>query len=146
MGHPRKVVRSEGQAVAVTGLTMSSLALYPAQIDILSKELDQQVFLWGPPGTGKTVVLLLKAIQWLNQGGDVQVVSICREGRVVSVLAREQLLQTQGAAPVAGTVQRHHFDFRLNAGNVAAAVNKLAALSCDKCLNIIVDEVGQFVR
>ena len=145
LGTPRKVVRSEGQAVAETGLAVSSLALYPDQINILSKGPERQVFLLGPPGTGKTVVLLLKAMQWLNQSGDVQVVSIGREGRVVSMLARQQLLETQGEAPQGGTVQRHHYDFWLNPENVAAAVNKLTSLSRDGCLNVIVDEVGQFV-
>ena len=148
MGHPRKVVRSEGQAVAETGLTISSLALYPYQVDILNKQ-SRRVYLCGPPGSGKTIVLVLKAMQWLNQGKDVDVVSFGIEGRAVSVIARQQLHQSLATAPAAGTIHHHHFDFDpFDPEDVTAAVKEMVALSQSrgKPLNIIVDEAVQFTR
>ena len=59
-GVPSKVVRSLGQAVAETGLQLSSLVLTPQQLDILDKPLGLSLFLQGPPGTGKSVMLLLR--------------------------------------------------------------------------------------
>ena len=40
-------------------------------------DLDSTVLV-GPPGAGKTVVLVLKGIQWLHEGFDVIVLDINR--------------------------------------------------------------------
>ena len=45
----------------------------------------------GPPGTGKTVLLMLKAGQWLTEGHDVHVVSTYREAVVAAHYLHEAL-------------------------------------------------------
>ncbi|XP_070209679.1 uncharacterized protein [Littorina saxatilis] len=98
----RKVVRIEGEAVAETGLIHSLLALYPDQVDLLSDNTLRCVHLRGPPGTGKTIVLVLKVIQWLHQGHDVHVVSATHESRAVSFLIERQLQCVLGSNPAPG--------------------------------------------
>ena len=83
MTPPRKVVRTLGQSVAEVGLVMSRLALYPDQLDLLSRLLSS-VCHSGGPKTGKTIVLLLTGMQWLKQGKSVQVVSGRSASRSVS--------------------------------------------------------------
>ena len=144
-------MRTLGQAVAETGLRVSSLVLYPYQIALLNNSSLPRLFLWGPPGTGKTVVLTLKATQWLKQGRDVHLVGVCHEGRAVVTLIEQQLsimtLGTAlGTAPRAtGKVHRHWFDFWGSPGEVTPAVEKLAAMSRGGLLFLIVDEVKEFV-
>ncbi|KAK7091343.1 uncharacterized protein [Littorina saxatilis] len=134
----RKVLRTEGEAVAETGLIHSLLALYPDQVDLLSDNTLRCVHLRGPPGTGKTIVLVLKAIQWLHQGHDVHVVSVTRESDAVSFLIERQLQCVLGSNPASGfgTVHRHAVQdlpyFK---------ANKLAALASDGELYVIADEI-----
>ena len=144
----RRVVREEGQAVAETGLIMSTLALYPAQVDLLAPHPDspQSAALSGPPGTGKTVVLVLKGLQWLRQGRTVHVVSGDGGSRSISFLIEASLraeAQRQGTAagPPAsasgGAVQHHRLDY---ISRVGAAVDELASLVEDGQLFVIMDE------
>ena len=95
---PRKVVRTMGEAVSETGLRVSSLVLTPQQVTVLSRP-HPCVYLHAPPGCGKTLLLLLKAKQWVNQGHHVHVVSLSDEARAVSSLIRAQLGQSREAAP-----------------------------------------------
>ncbi|XP_070208594.1 early endosome antigen 1-like [Littorina saxatilis] len=133
-----KVLRTEGEAVAETGLIHSLLALYPDQVDLLSDNTLCCVHLRGPPGTGKTIVLVLKAIQWLHQGHDLHVVSVTKESRAVSILIERQLqcVLCQNPASGIGTVHRHDVN-----RDIDDVVNKLAALASDGQLYIIADEV-----
>ena len=52
---------------------MSTLALFPEQISVLNDKDLNNVHLAGPPGVGKTVMLMLKAVQWINQGHHILV-------------------------------------------------------------------------
>lgn len=52
----------------------AQITLSPEQHRLVNMNVPK-LFLAGPPGTGKTMVLLLKGIQWLRQGHDVHVVS-----------------------------------------------------------------------
>ncbi|KAK7091348.1 hypothetical protein V1264_009041 [Littorina saxatilis] len=133
-----KVVRTEGEAVAETGLIHSLLALYPDQVDLLSDNTLCCVHLRGPPGTGKTIVLVIKAIQWLHQGHDVHVVSVVNESRAVSLLIERQLQCVLGSNPASGfgTVHRHDVN-----PYTPPDANKLAALASDGELYVIADEV-----
>nr|KAG5699999.1 hypothetical protein BaRGS_001818 [Batillaria attramentaria] len=66
---PRRTVelRTLAEAIAFMGLRMATLTLYPEQVDLIDNQpAFEKVFLWGPPGTGKTVTLYLKALQWRN--------------------------------------------------------------------------------
>ena len=50
---------------------MSTLSLFPEQISVLNDKYLNSVHLAGPPGVGKTVMLVLKGVQWINQGKHV---------------------------------------------------------------------------
>ena len=80
------MVKTQGQAVAETGLILSTLTLLPYQVELLGDNNLTRVHLWGPPGTGKTVVLVLKASGWLRERLDVDILSINSESRAVSIL------------------------------------------------------------
>ena len=147
---PRKVIRTEAQAIAETGLRMSSLALYPRQVELLGDAQDlqdlcqpDQAHLYGGPGTGKSVCLALRGMQWMQRGEDVDVVSISRESHAVSILAQNQLRAAKASGPCAGSVHLHVYDFN-KPDDVEAAVNKLAALG--RSLHLIVDELTPGVR
>ncbi|KAK7493729.1 hypothetical protein BaRGS_00015058, partial [Batillaria attramentaria] len=62
---PRRQVWSKSQAISTIGGLFTRLALYPSQVDVLLYG-DDMLFLTGPPGTGKTVMLVLKARRWLQ--------------------------------------------------------------------------------
>ena len=96
------------------------------------------LYLHAPPGCGKTVLLYLKAKQWLHMGRHVQVVCISDKARAVSSLLAAQLLQSQGAA---AAVTSHTFDLYNNPGDVSQSVWILASLAVPGVpLYIIVDE------
>ncbi|XP_076438251.1 uncharacterized protein LOC143277352 [Babylonia areolata] len=63
---PRRVIRTHAEAVAEAGLRWSALSLYPDQVDVLNRD-DPIVYLCGPPGTGQTILLVLKAMEWLQK-------------------------------------------------------------------------------
>ncbi|XP_076438252.1 uncharacterized protein LOC143277353 [Babylonia areolata] len=63
---PRRVVRTHAEAVAEAGLRWLALSLYPDQVDVLNRD-NPIVYLCGPPGTGKTILLVLKAMEWLQK-------------------------------------------------------------------------------
>ena len=138
---PQRVVRTEGEAVAEAGLRVSSLALTPQQVTVLSRP-DPCVYLQAPPGCGKTLLLLLKARQWLGQGHHVHVVSLSDGARAVSSLICAQLGQSQGAAPA---VTYHTFNIYDNPDELNRAISILAALSHNG-LHVIVDEVDRATR
>ncbi|XP_076446982.1 uncharacterized protein LOC143284199 isoform X2 [Babylonia areolata] len=96
---PCKVLRSMGQAVAETGLRFSSLTLTLKQVDILNTHPEPCfVYVHGPPGTGKTVVLVLKAVQWAQRGQKVVVINRPGNDDTVTVLMVRQLVSILGAA------------------------------------------------
>ena len=98
------------------------------------------LYLNAPPGCGKTVLLYLKAKQWLNMGRHVHMVCISDEARAVSSLLVTQLLQSQGAA---AAVTSHTFDFDNNPGDISLAVRTLVGLAVPGVpLYIIVDEAN----
>ena len=101
------------------------------------------MYLHAPPGCGKTVVLYLKAKQWLRQGRHVHVVCIRRSARAVSSLLAAQLGQVQGAA---AAVTTHTFDLN-SPGDVRTAVRTLVGLAVPGVgLHVIVDEAdGDFL-
>ncbi|XP_025114468.1 uncharacterized protein LOC112576323 [Pomacea canaliculata] len=60
---PRVSVKTLGQAVSWTGeVYTAQITLFPEQVDLLNRA-PLRLFVAGPPGTGKTVVLLLMGIR-----------------------------------------------------------------------------------
>ena len=148
MGPHKVIIKTTGQSVAETGLQFSILALYPAQLLVLQSG-ERRVFLTGPPGTGKTVVLALRARQWALDGQVVHVVSTHYKGRAVSALLQQQVLRarTRGRAVDASMVRTHNYDFDDTSKNdVGKAVSDLSQCAVGGELFVIVDEVGSTHR
>nr|KAG5711665.1 hypothetical protein BaRGS_016847 [Batillaria attramentaria] len=131
------------KAVSHTGLRTAILTLLPSQVDLVNRPFLRQVFLVGPPGTGKTVVLGIKGLQWRKQRKDVHLLSSHDESVAATFLIEHQLTHALPAAADSGSpgprVQSHMYDFKTNPGDVQAAVNTLANAADDE-LYVIADE------
>ena len=102
------------------------------------------MYLHAPPGCGKTLLLFLKAQQWLNQGKSVHVVCISPLARAVSSLLASQL---RGKKKAAAAVTTHTFDFVNNPGDVSIAVNALVGPAAPGVgVHLIVDEADSVYR
>ncbi|XP_025113100.1 uncharacterized protein LOC112575440 [Pomacea canaliculata] len=90
---PRVTVKTLGQAVWWTGECYTAvITLFPEQVHLLHTA-PPRLYLTGPPGTGKTVVLLLMGELWLQSGKDVYIVSTCSDSRAVCSMLYQRLLQ-----------------------------------------------------
>lgn len=67
---PRIEVRSASEAVNACFERFRKFVLLPHQVQALCLD-DRRMFLYGPPGSGKTLVLILKAKEWLLAGETV---------------------------------------------------------------------------
>lgn len=70
----RVEVRTLGQAVSEAAVRTAAAHLTPKHHDVLGKQ-EPLVVLEGPPGAGKTMVLRLKGLRWLEEGRIVVVVN-----------------------------------------------------------------------
>ncbi|XP_005112279.1 uncharacterized protein LOC101862849 [Aplysia californica] len=68
--NPRIEVRSASEAVRQCAQRFARFVLLPHQLKILTSN-EPRVYLYGPPGSGKTLLLLLKAKEWLLEGRTV---------------------------------------------------------------------------
>ncbi|XP_070206138.1 uncharacterized protein [Littorina saxatilis] len=71
---PRLHVHTEGEAVSEIGRCFTQIILHPDQLEVLQRD-QRLVHLLGPPGTGKTVVLVVRAVKWLQDGKRVTIIS-----------------------------------------------------------------------
>ncbi|XP_059168650.1 uncharacterized protein LOC131950481 [Physella acuta] len=78
--NPRVEVRSLSEAVNLCSKRFSKLVLLPHQVEVLNSD-HKRLFLYGPPGSGKTLLLILKAREWLLAGKTVILLNI-RPGSV----------------------------------------------------------------
>lgn len=82
-----------GQAVSHVGDCYTAhTILFPEQIELLNRA-SPRVFIVGPPGTGKTTVLLLMATEWLRYGHDVYVLSTWESSLAATHMLHHQLQQ-----------------------------------------------------
>lgn len=130
------------------GNRITQLCLYPEQLDILNRS-ERRVFLSGPPGTGKTILLKLQGSVWLKKGHDVHVVSTRRESIASSFLLEYQFKMTlrslvEGRA-TKPKLYRHCFDFVNSSRDIDTAVRQLSTKANKKNLRIIADEIGYLV-
>lgn len=127
---------------------MSWLTLFPEQVTLINEE-KKYVFLHGPPGAGKTVVLLLQGLHLLQKKFDVHVVSTWRKSQAASFSLEKQLKETidiWGSPDLISNVHRHYFDLG-NFHNVHAEVDKaIAKLKSDESNKqlalVLADEAG----
>ncbi|XP_070176889.1 uncharacterized protein [Littorina saxatilis] len=93
----RSDVRTKGEGVTETGnrFTPVDIVLHPGQVQILDNPDMKLVYLTGPPGTGKSLVLLLKAADWLRKGKFVDIVSFRKESLAASFALESQLKQME---------------------------------------------------
>lgn len=141
-----KVLRSAGEGVAETGLIMSRLSLYPEQFYLLSDPTMDSVYFCGPPGTGKTILLMLKALQMLRQGEEIDILCTSPDSLAVTTLIENQLK----LAEPTDNVHRHVHDLT-RSENVATAVGELGEKISQRVrhggrLFLLVDEITYHVR
>ena len=90
-------LRTEGQAVSETGKRFThQLVLHPTQVDILHQD-EPRVFLFGPPGTGKSILLVLKALKWLQENRQVIILSAHSASLAASHMIEHQVRQMAGS-------------------------------------------------
>ncbi|PVD27365.1 hypothetical protein C0Q70_12522 [Pomacea canaliculata] len=140
---PRVSVKTLGQVVWWTGQCYTAvITLFPEQLHLLHTA-PPRLFVAGPPGTGKTVVLLLMAIQWLRCGHHVYVVSTCWGSRAASIMLYHLLLQTVKTQQSAGvSIGQPHLLLYDNCEDKEKAINDLSQAARGGSLYVIADEVS----
>lgn len=133
-----------------TGERIIRLVLTPDQLRILHLATPR-VFLTGPPGTGKTVVMVLMGLQWLRQGHDVFVLGVDEYSRAASHLIYRQLRATLRADPsvtsALGTPRLLLYDFLKNETDVVHALQTLTeAMASSQTLHVLCDEFTPDIR
>lgn len=141
---PRLSSKSSNQSQNFTkSLYTSSVTLTQAQFCVLNTD-QKKILLIGPPGTGKSVVLFLKGIQWLVDGCIVYIVSTGCRSRIASRMLYNLLIEAVNILPQ-GTVTKEQICYREynfdREEEVEEAVNEM--LEQTKVgLYIIADEAG----
>ncbi|CAG5116000.1 unnamed protein product [Candidula unifasciata] len=94
---PRIEVRNLNQAAWETGHRYTQVVLSPQQVELLKHE-DQYMYLWGPAGSGKTLLLSLKGRQWLRRDWNVAIVNtrLGSRGRTVGQVIETTINKTEG--------------------------------------------------
>ncbi|KAK7096338.1 uncharacterized protein [Littorina saxatilis] len=103
-------LRLPGEGVAETAnrFAPADIVLHPTQLDVLNNKLSPLVFVCGPPGTGKSLVLILKAIDWIqNKTEPVHVVSTREGNMAASHMIAHQLKEM---AEQADLIHLHMYD------------------------------------
>ncbi|XP_025100822.1 uncharacterized protein LOC112568037 isoform X2 [Pomacea canaliculata] len=126
------------------GYYTAEISLSPQQSRLIHTD-PPRVFLAGPPGTGKTVVLLLKAIQWLGGGHDVCVVSTgwwsLAASKMLFFLLQQSKKKIQEEKLSPGQVHFLQYNFNDQTGEqINKAVQDLSDAAKDRSLYIIADE------
>ena len=144
---PRVEVRTEGEAVSELGSRLAYLVLTLQQLDLMSR-IPPQVCITGPPGTGKTICLVLMGLRWLKDRNDVHVICTRTRTLAVSHLIRHQLQTSLSADPTASSAQAkvifHIYDiyFSDKEAEVDRAIRELKAASCGQALHVLMDELN----
>lgn len=133
-------IRPEKDRVFEKTKGMGRFVLYPQQIYLLNTS-QPRVFLSGPPGTGKTMTLILQGLKWLQHGNDVHVVSLWPFSRLVNRVIEHQLGNTftMWSTGLTSGVILHEFDLR-EEDNIDAMIAEIESAGSGRPLRILVDE------
>ncbi|XP_070190960.1 uncharacterized protein [Littorina saxatilis] len=103
--HPRLQLWTQGHLVQAVGMEhgrpMSCIALFPQQFQVLEEppddyDVDVRI-LRGPPGTSKSIVLIIKGFFLLRKGcTTVFVLQTSRDGAAAAYFVRHQVRETAG--------------------------------------------------
>ncbi|XP_070175846.1 uncharacterized protein [Littorina saxatilis] len=134
----RPDVRMAGEGVEETASRFApvDIVLHPKQVDVINNQ-GELVFLTGPPGTGKSLMLLLKGLEWVRQQKHVQVVTQQWLGMAAVYMLYEQLCVTAGPIAARDLIHMHNFSSSPN-----AAVETLVESAQGGQLYLIVDEAA----
>ena len=125
-----------------TGRRFTRMVLHPSQVDVIHRSLPL-VYLTGPPGVGKSLVLVLRALHLLRQHRPVHVVSTWYGSLAAAHSIVHQLRLT--AAPAdRPLIHLHCFDLNGRCRAVQDAVKTLMASASEgrgQGINVIADEV-----
>ncbi|XP_070177994.1 uncharacterized protein [Littorina saxatilis] len=145
-------VRTLGEGVAETAnrFAPADIVLHPSQLDVIHNEASEPlVYLCGPPGTGKSLILILRALDWIREKRKPVHVVSTREGNMAAShmihhKLKEMTKQTdsgqqKGIAESAENpwVRMHIFDLPIH---MKAALEELAKSDPEGELFVIVDE------
>lgn len=143
ISEPRLCIKTLGEAVSWTGALYTQITLVPEQAYYLRMAYPR-LFIAGMPGTGKTVLLLLVATEWLLRGEDVYVLSSCTQSRATCAMLHHLLLQQIQTARCAGTkcgqVYYVHYFF---CDEVEKALDDFLQKARGGSLHIVIDEPGR---
>ena len=137
---PRVEVRTTSQAVGETGRHMSDIVLLPRQAALLAHPSLSRLYLTGPMGSGKTLLLQLKGRQWVREGRRVVVINARTSalGRPIGHVL-EEALQKEVEIRCCGSVYRH--DVALETFSMDTLHKRLAADGPLNNVCFIVDEL-----
>ena len=137
---PRVEVRTTSQAVGETGRRMSDIVLLPRQAALLAHPSLSRLYLTGPMGSGKTLLLQLKGRQWVREGRRVVVINVrtTAKGRPIGHVL-EEALRNEVKTCHCGCVDRH--DVALQTFSIDTLLAELAAGGCVDDICFVVDEL-----
>ncbi|KAL8591728.1 hypothetical protein ACOMHN_061820 [Nucella lapillus] len=138
---PRVEVRTEAQAIGEAGRRVADIILLPSQASLLDQRDLLRVWLMGPMGSGKTLMLQLKGRQWVREGRRVVVVNVrvIARGRPIGHALEKGIRQGLEGQPGAGSVSR--VDVALDLYSAEALHRELADAGSMDDVCFVVDEV-----
>ncbi|KAK7109760.1 uncharacterized protein [Littorina saxatilis] len=136
-------IHSKGNGVAEAARRMApqDIVLNRRQVGILTKHKEGMVYLTGPPGTGKSLVLIMKGLDWLRTGKAVQVVTSTPDGKAASRMIFAELTKS-GLPGAEEKIKLLDFDLRRDREeDINAAVDTLTKVAEHGELYIVADEM-----
>ena len=63
-----RYMHSQDDVIGEAGARYRKYVLYPEQLELYKTCNEKYVYLTGPPGCGKTLLMILKAAKWMSEG------------------------------------------------------------------------------
>ncbi|XP_076447940.1 uncharacterized protein LOC143284796 [Babylonia areolata] len=141
VNRPRLEVRTTAQAIMESGRRLADIVLLPCQTELLAQPSLHRLWLTGPMGSGKTLMLQLKGRHWLKEGRRVIVINvrIASRGRPQGHVLEESIRRGMDGHSGPGSVERH--DVALDELQFESLQRKLAAGGPTENACFVVDEL-----